>query len=228
MLISFFTGSVPAHSALSRIYHSVRRPPLILPRPRSRPGSSSDPNLCQFVPCLVSVPALVSSRFRSGPESHPRYRSGPVGPSSETIPSDPAAHSSSSPQARVSREPWTRNPGTRNPRPASLGAPPCKGQATLCVQSAQYRTRSSEIAFFAYCASVAQYVYSLSAEHCFGLRNNTISDERVRDCAVSTHSTHSPSRIVRIVRPVAQLVEHRTPNLLPVRARVRDASALDI
>ena len=30
------------------------------------------------------------------------------------------------------------------------------------------------------------------------------------------------------VRPVAQLVEHRTPNLLPVRARVRDASALDI
>ena len=35
---------------------------------------------------------------------------------------------------------------------------------------------------FAYCASVAQYVYSLSAEHCFRLRNNTISDERVRDC----------------------------------------------
>ena len=31
-----------------------------------------------------------------------------------------------------------------------------------------------------------------------------------------------------VVRPVAQLVEHRTPNLLPVRARVRDASALDI
>ena len=30
------------------------------------------------------------------------------------------------------------------------------------------------------------------------------------------------------VRPVAQLVERRTPNLLPVRARVRDASALDI
>ena len=34
-------------------------------------------------------------------------------------------------------------------------------------------------------------------------------------------------KIVRLVRPVAQLVEHRTPNLLPVRARVRDASALD-
>ena len=31
-----------------------------------------------------------------------------------------------------------------------------------------------------------------------------------------------------LVRPVAQFVEHRTPNLLPVRARVRDASALDI
>ena len=31
-----------------------------------------------------------------------------------------------------------------------------------------------------------------------------------------------------LVRPVAQLVEHRTPNLLPVRAQVRDASALDI
>ena len=30
------------------------------------------------------------------------------------------------------------------------------------------------------------------------------------------------------VRPVAQLVERRTPNLLPVRARVRDASALHI
>ena len=41
---------------------------------------------------------------------------------------------------------------------------------------------------FAYCPSVAQYVYSLSAEHCFRLRNNAISDERVRDCALSTHS----------------------------------------
>ena len=36
----------------------------------------------------------------------------------------------------------------------------------------------------AYCASVAQYVYSLSAEHCFRPRNNAISDERVRDCAL--------------------------------------------
>ena len=35
------------------------------------------------------------------------------------------------------------------------------------------------------------------------------------------------SRYIK-VRPVAQLAEHRTPNLLPVRARVRDASALDI
>ena len=41
---------------------------------------------------------------------------------------------------------------------------------------------------FAYCASVAQYVYSLSAEHCFRLRNNAISDERVRYCALSPHS----------------------------------------
>ena len=38
---------------------------------------------------------------------------------------------------------------------------------------------------FAYCGSVAQYVSSLSAEHCLRLRNNAISDERVRDCALS-------------------------------------------
>ena len=45
---------------------------------------------------------------------------------------------------------------------------------------------------FAYCASVAHYVYSLSAEHFFRLRNNAISDERVRDCALSTHSVSRP------------------------------------
>ena len=45
---------------------------------------------------------------------------------------------------------------------------------------------------FANCASVAQYVYFLSAEHCFRLRNNAISDERVRDCALSTHSVFRP------------------------------------
>ena len=45
---------------------------------------------------------------------------------------------------------------------------------------------------FAYCASVAQHVYSLSAEHCFRLRNSAISDERVRDCALSTHSVFRP------------------------------------
>ena len=45
---------------------------------------------------------------------------------------------------------------------------------------------------FAHCASVAQYVYSLSAEHCFRLRNNAISDERVRDCALSTLSVFRP------------------------------------
>ena len=45
---------------------------------------------------------------------------------------------------------------------------------------------------FAYCASVAQHVYSLSAEYCFRLRNNAISDERVRDCALSTHSVFRP------------------------------------
>ena len=45
---------------------------------------------------------------------------------------------------------------------------------------------------FAYCASVAQYVHSLPAEHCFRLRNNAISDERVRDCALSTHSVFRP------------------------------------
>ena len=45
---------------------------------------------------------------------------------------------------------------------------------------------------FAYCASVAQYVYSLSAEHCFRLRNNAISDERFRGCALSTYSVFRP------------------------------------
>ena len=45
---------------------------------------------------------------------------------------------------------------------------------------------------FAYCASVVQYVYSLSAEHCFRLRKNAITDERVRDCALSTHSVFRP------------------------------------
>ena len=45
---------------------------------------------------------------------------------------------------------------------------------------------------FAFCASVVQYVYSLSAEHCFGLRKNAITDERVRDCAHSTHSVFRP------------------------------------
>ena len=34
--------------------------------------------------------------------------------------------------------------------------------------------------------------YSLSAEHCFRLRNNAISDERVRDCALSTQSVFRP------------------------------------
>ena len=53
---------------------------------------------------------------------------------------------------------------------------------------------------FAYCASVAQYVYSLSAEHCFRLRNNAISDERVRDRALSTHSVFRP--LSRGVLPV--------------------------
>ena len=32
---------------------------------------------------------------------------------------------------------------------------------------------------------LSTYVYSLSAEHCFKLRNNAISDERVRDCALT-------------------------------------------
>ena len=49
---------------------------------------------------------------------------------------------------------------------------------------------------FAYCASVAQYVYSPSAEHYFRLRNSAISDERVRDCALSTHSVFRPLRSV--------------------------------
>ena len=56
-----------------------------------------------------------------------------------------------------------------------------------------YKVRNIADAFvrdcvFAYCASVAQHVYSLSAEHSFRLRNNAISDERVQDCALSSHS----------------------------------------
>ena len=53
---------------------------------------------------------------------------------------------------------------------------------------------------FAYSASVAQYVFSLSAECCFRLRNNAISDERVRDCALSTHSVFRPLRSGYIMR----------------------------
>ena len=49
---------------------------------------------------------------------------------------------------------------------------------------------------FAYCASVAQYVYSLSAEHCFRLRNSAISDERVRYCGLCTHSVAWPLQYI--------------------------------
>ena len=60
-----------------------------------------------------------------------------------------------------------------------------------------YKVRRISDAFvrdcvFAYCASVAQHVYSLSAEHCFRLRNNAIPDERFRDCALSMHSVFRP------------------------------------
>ena len=58
---------------------------------------------------------------------------------------------------------------------------------TLAVARKMVKLHYSDCVF-AYCASVAQYVYSLSAEHCFRLSNNAISDERVRDCALSTHS----------------------------------------
>ena len=58
---------------------------------------------------------------------------------------------------------------------------------------------------FAYCPSVAQYVYSLSAENCFRLRNNAISDERVRDCALSTHSVFRP---LAIAEPFVTVLAH--------------------
>ena len=50
---------------------------------------------------------------------------------------------------------------------------------------------------FTYCASVAQYVYSLSAEHCFRLRNNAMSIRlrNVLDCALSTHSVFRPLHV---------------------------------
>ena len=70
---------------------------------------------------------------------------------------------------------------------------------------------------FAYCASVAQYVYSPSAEHYFRLRNSTISDERVRDCALSTHSVFRPLRSPIVlpliyVRPVHVAGSLRNPS----------------
>ena len=69
----------------------------------------------------------------------------------------------------------------------------CKGQDTLCVLSAQSRTRSSEIVFLrTVIVCLSMYVYSLPAEHCFRLRKNAISDERVRDCAPCTHSVFRP------------------------------------
>ena len=52
---------------------------------------------------------------------------------------------------------------------------------------------SAEIAFLGtVLVWLRTYVYSLSAEHCFRLRNNAISDELVRDCALSTHSVFRP------------------------------------
>ena len=65
---------------------------------------------------------------------------------------------------------------------------------------------------FAYCASVAQYVFSLSAEHCFRLRNNAISDERVRDCALSTHSVFRPLQSLFHFRALVS----RSAGMLPV------------
>ena len=40
----------------------------------------------------------------------------------------------------------------------------------------------------------------ISAEHCFRLNNNAISDERVRDCALSTHSVFRPLRPSSLVQ----------------------------
>ena len=62
---------------------------------------------------------------------------------------------------------------------------------------------------FAYCASVAQCVHSLSTEHCFRLRNNAISDERVRDCALSTHSVFRPLPLVTM----SPLIAHLQPSV---------------
>ena len=64
---------------------------------------------------------------------------------------------------------------------------------------------------FAYCASVVQYVCSLSAEHCFRLRKNAITDERVRDCALSTHSVFRPLPC----SPLPQAQTHLTQRQVP-------------
>ena len=68
---------------------------------------------------------------------------------------------------------------------------------------------------FAYRASVTQYVYSLSAEYCFRIRNNTIWDERVRDCAVSTHSMFRPYLYNFTPHHLTCCLSLRTPILSP-------------
>ena len=78
----------------------------------------------------------------------------------------------------------------RLPAPALLW---CGG--TLAVARIKVKLHYSDCVF-AYCASVAQYVYSLSAEHCFRLSNIAISDERVRDCALCTHSVFRPKELL--------------------------------
>ena len=88
----------------------------------------------------------------------------------------------------------SRRPADTARRPLELPAPaasPLRSDYTMRTKCAISDAFVRDCVF-AYCASVAQYVHSLSAEHCFRLRNNAISDERFRDCALSTYSVFRP------------------------------------
>ena len=106
-------------------------------------------------------------------------------------------------------------------RPATCRAPPPRSRLRPSELRSSYTMRTKcaiSDAFvrdcvFAYCASVAQYVYSLSAEHYFRLRNSAISDKRVRDCALSTHSVFRP---LEPVTPPKLLSPHRHWRDIPV------------
>ena len=65
----------------------------------------------------------------------------------------------------------------------------CKDLNTLCAQRAQSRTRSSEITFL---RTVLVWLSTCIPYQLNNLRKNAISDERIRDCTLYTHSVARP------------------------------------